>query len=75
MRTVRFTFNAPSSYENVPIPDDVEDQDIFDYLIEHIDEFDRYKNTDTDIYGPESINMCYVEDEDGNEIELYNENI
>ena len=35
MRTVRFTFDNPVTYEGVPIPDDLEEQEIFNYLTEH----------------------------------------
>ena len=73
MRVARFTFNVPTTYEGVPIPDNItEESDIFNYIIEHIQDFDKYKTGNEEVWGVDPIDVITIEDDDGNEYEITN---
>lgn len=67
MRKASFNVSMWQNYDGVPIPDNLKSSaDIIEYLKEHIEDFDKYRTRDFELYA-EPIYQAIIEDENGNE--------
>ena len=70
MRKVSFNVSYSRGYDGVPIPDNLTtSRQIFEYLEEHLDEFDRYLDGNMDLY-QNSFYSAIVTDDNGDEHDI-----
>ena len=73
MRKANFVVTEWVRYSDVPIPDNVEDKEVIDYLYDQLDRGDLSKYLeDFDLMSDESIYQVIIEKEDGSEYTITN---
>lgn len=74
MKKARFDFTLTQDYSEVPIPNNIPDNEILDYIKEHIDNFDKYRISIRYFDENNAIYQAIIEDEDGSEYTIIADN-